>query len=224
MLVDEMKRRLSTVYLLIVTLHCLLYPSHVYSMIRSITSLPLRPSYSRRILATRFTARSNHAAARAHVLRPPPPAFFKAQDNSNDLRQLFDHAQTSTPTGSSHTTGLFDYPLRTPYELRPLTERTIVHCSAIVDRICDSQGDPAELRRVVKNLDRLSDVLCGVIDMCELLRTVHPDPEWVEECEEAYGRLCSFMNELNTHPGMYEVSLKILEFEVLLNDRRSKHL
>ena len=181
--------------------------SHVPKMIRSLRSLALRPSYSRRTLAARITARSQHAAAHPRLARPPPPAFFKAQDNSHDLRQLFDHAQTSTPTGSSHTTGLFDYPVvKTPYALRPLTERTIVHCTAIVDRICNSPGDPAELRRVVKNLDRLSDVLCGVIDMCELLRTVHPDPEWVDECEEAYSRLCSFMNELNTHPGMYEVS------------------
>jgi intermediate peptidase len=183
---------------------------HVYNMIRSITSLPLRPSYSRRILATRFSGRSstrslNTAASR--IARPPPPVYHKAQDDSHDLRQLFDHAQTSTPPTSSQTTGLFDYPVKTPYALRPLTERTLIHCQAIVDRICNSPGDPSEMRRVVKNLDRLSDVLCGVIDMCELLRTVHPDPEWVEECEQAYARLCNFMNELNTHPGMYEVSL-----------------
>jgi intermediate peptidase len=69
------------------------------------------------------------------------------------------------------------------------------------------------MRRVVKNLDRLSDVLCGVIDMCELLRTVHPDPEWVEECEQAYARLCNFMNELNTHPGMYEVSYMVALYD-----------
>ena len=182
-------------------------------MIRSVTSLPLRPSYNRRILASRFTARSTTRflnAAASRVARPPPPVYHKTQDNSHDLRQLFDHAQTSTPPTSSQTTGLFDYPVKTPYALRPLTERTMVHCQAIVDRICNSPGDPSEMRRVVKNLDRLSDVLCGVIDMCELLRTVHPDPEWVEECEQAYARLCNFMNELNTHPGMYEVSLIVL--------------
>ncbi|OXH64855.1 mitochondrial intermediate peptidase 1, partial [Cryptococcus neoformans] len=64
--------------------------------------------------------------------------------------------------------------------------------------------DPAELRHVVKNLDRLSDVLCGVIDMCELVRNVHPDPRWIEETEKTYETLCSFMNELNTNRGLYD--------------------
>ena len=59
---------------------------------------------------------------------------------------------------------------------------------------------------VVKNLDRLSDVLCGVIDMCELVRNVHPDELWVMESEKAYERLCSFMNGLNTDQGLYRVS------------------
>lgn len=75
-----------------------------------------------------------------------------------------------------------------------------------MDRICNSPSDPAELRKVVKNLDRLSDVLCGVIDMCELVRSVHPDQRWVAECDLAYERLCSFMNGLNTDRGLYEVS------------------
>jgi intermediate peptidase len=195
------------------TLTCLfaLSHAHVYTMIRSIATLPLRPSFQRRLLASRFTvahrqSRSQHA--HAPLARPPSalPSYFKTQDDSHDLRQLFDHAQTSTPATSTHTTGVFGYHVKSPYELRPLTQRVIIQCQAIVDRICDSHGDPTELRRVVKNLDRLSDVLCGVIDMCELLRTVHPDPVWVEECENAYAGLCSFMNELNTHPGMYEVS------------------
>jgi len=62
----------------------------------------------------------------------------------------------------------------------------------------------------VKNLDRLSDLLCGVIDMCELVRNVHPDESWVIEAERAYERLCSFMNGLNTDQGLYKVSLTSL--------------
>jgi intermediate peptidase len=77
-----------------------------------------------------------------------------------------------------------------------------------VQRIIDAPLDPTgkELRLVVKNLDRLSDVLCGVIDMCELVRNVHPEEEWVAQSDLAYERLCSFMNELNTDRGLYEVS------------------
>jgi intermediate peptidase len=62
---------------------------------------------------------------------------------------------------------------------------------------------------VVKNLDRLSDLLCGVIDLCELVRNVHPDEAWVSESDSTYERLCSFMNELNTDTGLYKVSLSL---------------
>ena len=77
-----------------------------------------------------------------------------------------------------------------------------------MDRICLAKDDPSgrELRLVVKNLDRLSDLLCGVIDLCELVRNVHPDDQWITACERSYDRLCSYMNGLNTHVGLYEVS------------------
>jgi len=59
---------------------------------------------------------------------------------------------------------------------------------------------------MVKNLDRLSDLLCGVIDLAELVRNVHPDSAWVEGANAAYEQLCEYMNELNVHIGLYEVS------------------
>ena len=62
-----------------------------------------------------------------------------------------------------------------------------------------------ELLKVVKNLDRLSDMLCGVIDLAELVRNAHPDRLWMEAANHAYETLCEFMNVLNTHVGLYEV-------------------
>ena len=62
-----------------------------------------------------------------------------------------------------------------------------------------------ELRLVLKNLDKLSDLLCGVIDLAELIRNSHPDPEWVTSANDAYDTLCEFMNILNTHVGLYQV-------------------
>lgn len=59
--------------------------------------------------------------------------------------------------------------------------------------------------KVVKNLDRLSDMLCSVIDLAELVRNAHPDHAWVDAANEAYETLCEFMNVLNTHVGLYEV-------------------
>lgn len=111
----------------------------------------------------------------------------------------------------STSTGLFGlHPLVNPRALEPLTQRTLIHAQQLVDRIrnAKSVNDPSgrEIRLVVKNLDRLSDLLCGVIDMCELVRNVHPDKKWVAASERSYERLCSFMNGLNTDQGLYEVS------------------
>jgi intermediate peptidase len=182
-------------------------------MIRSISSLPLRPTYLRRLLASRIPSRilarpkSTVSGVARPTSYPPPPISFPTQDD-RDLRNLFDRP-TNSPSPSAHPTGLFDYPITSARSLRPLTQRTLVHAQAIVDRICSSASDPSESRKVVKNLDRLSDLLCGVIDMCELVRSVHPEREWVEECDLVYEGLSSFMNELNTHTGMYEVRSRV---------------
>lgn len=108
-----------------------------------------------------------------------------------------------------HVKGLFHYDsLTQPESLRRLTDRTLIQASAIVQRIVVAPQDPTgrELRLVVKNLDRLSDILCGVIDMCELIRNVHPHQDWVNQSDRTHQILCSFMNELNATQGLYEVS------------------
>jgi intermediate peptidase len=59
--------------------------------------------------------------------------------------------------------------------------------------------------KVIKNFDRLSDMLCSVIDLAELVRNAHPDPTWVENANNAYEMLSEFMNVLNTNAGLSEV-------------------
>ncbi|WWC61169.1 uncharacterized protein I303_103749 [Kwoniella dejecticola CBS 10117] len=140
-----------------------------------------------------------------YVPPPPPPTSPSSKGDDEALKAHFDLPYPTTDTSTS--SGLFQFPpLTHPGALRPLTERTLVQASAIVERISNAPSDPTgrELRQVVKNLDRLSDVLCGVIDMCELVRNVHPEKAWIEESERTYEVLCSFMNELNTSRGLYE--------------------
>lgn len=157
--------------------------------------------------------------------------------DDDTLRAMFDKpADGPGVMGSAETltpTGLFLHPrLQSPEHMQTLTSQTLQHGIHLVDRICSvlpaSQFRPLHpespfatyldaprssyehakaLRLVPKLLDRLSDVLCLVIDMAELVRNVHPDARWVEESDRAYERLGSFMNGLNTHQGLYEVSL-----------------
>ncbi|WVQ71585.1 hypothetical protein IAR50_001125 [Cryptococcus sp. DSM 104548] len=107
--------------------------------------------------------------------------------------------------------GLFLHePLISPHSLKRLTNRTLVHATAIVDRIVSAPYDPTgkELRLVIKNLDRLSDLLCGVIDMCEVVRNAHPDKAWKGESDQAFAVLCGFMHELNAKRELWESLVK----------------
>ena len=47
-------------------------------------------------------------------------------------------------------------------------------------------------------LDAISNEVCSVIDLCELVRNVHVEREWREGAENTFGVLFQFISELNT--------------------------
>lgn len=164
------------------------------------------------------TAQEIEDASSPALLLKTVPVHIPARATSNDsaVKAHFDlpHSIFGDMAGvrSEHAKGLFLYaPLTQSDSLRRLTDRTLIQASAIVQRIVVAPQDPTgrELRLVVKNLDRLSDILCAVIDMCELVRNVHPDQDWVDQSDRTHQILCSFMNELNATRGLYEVSPRV---------------
>lgn len=168
---------------------------------------------ARRSLSTlpRRRAAQSPLAAFAREQYEPPTVYgsgYKGEEAT--FKAHFDYPGPVFLDINGGNSGMFLYrSVQKPSDLQRLTDRTILHVQAIVERIRAAPLDPTgkELRLVVKNLDRLSDLLCGVVDMCELLRHAHPDEQWVTESDLAYERLCSFMNELNTDQGLYKVSL-----------------
>ena len=125
---------------------------------------------------------------------------------SNDLH-FFDHPP-HRPSWSRSPTGLFGQPsLVSPSSFQNLARATLIRAQLLTERIVRARQSRDELFKVVKNLDRLSDMLCSVIDLAELVRNAHPDPEWVKSANEAYEQLCEYMNVLNTNVGLYEVRL-----------------
>ncbi|KAF7731691.1 Mitochondrial intermediate peptidase [Apophysomyces ossiformis] len=148
------------------------------------------------------------------------------QDQDNDyLRLLFDDkdiwqqhreaAFLSTPTKSSfyntnrsNKIGLFQNSNFVDAQgFDYATKQAIQRAQLIVERICKApENGPAEMRKVVKNLDRLSDTLCSVIDMAELIRNAHPDEKIMEAANKTYSDLCSYMNTLNTDVRIHQVS------------------
>ena len=128
-----------------------------------------------------------------------------AFNRSNDFLSFFDRPPHRA-SWSRSPTGLFGQPsLVSPSSFQNLALATLIRAKLLTDRIVRARESRDELFKVVKNLDRLSDMLCSVIDLAELVRNAHPDPEWVDSANEAYEQLCEYMNVLNTNVGLYEV-------------------
>ncbi|KAI0324462.1 mitochondrial intermediate peptidase [Cubamyces sp. BRFM 1775] len=131
-------------------------------------------------------------------------AIQPASADDTDLIAYFDYPQV--PQKITAPTGLFGHrALTTPATFNALADSTLRRAQLLTERILRARESRVELFKVVKNLDRLSDMLCGVIDLAELLRNAHPDPLWVQSADEVYEKLCEFMNVLNTNVGLYEV-------------------
>ncbi len=159
----------------------------------------------RRVVFNRLASTSTAGVSSLRLRRP-----VQSTQRENDLRVFLDDPKATLPSSSTSIapTGLFMHSnLRQPQDFISLATSTICRAKAIVQRISNAcSSGPSELRNVVRNFDRLSDVLCSVIDMAELIRHTHPDPSWVAASNDGYEKLCSYMNVLNTHTGLHEVS------------------
>lgn len=128
----------------------------------------------------------------------------------DDLITLFD-SPSRKPSTSTQARGLFlDDRITHPGMFQRLVDDTLVRADLLLRRILSAEHSRPELFQVVKNLDRLSDLLCGVIDLAEFVRNAHPDEEWVYHANSAYESLCEFMNTLNTHESLDKVRSSIL--------------
>lgn len=166
----------------------------------------------RNALATNLSKFFRTGACRS-IPRHPARSFATAvkPPSADDLLLLdaFGQHQTYAKT-INQPTGLFGHAkLTTPPELLRLAQSTLLRAELLVERILRARSSNRELFQAVRNLDRLSDLLCGVIDLAELVRTVHPHKAWVDAAEEAYDILCDYMNTLNTHVGLYEVGFDL---------------
>ncbi|GAA5862788.1 hypothetical protein JCM3774_001921 [Rhodotorula dairenensis] len=147
----------------------------------------------------------------AHLRAQQSPVSAPSDEVLHEAFDTPDSAFAAVPSASVPA-GLFNQPaLQRPADFPALAHRTTLRAKVLVERLCRPAPAPESLEQaeraflaMVKNLDRLSDLLCGVIDLAELVRNVHPDPAWVEGANAAYEQLCEYMNELNTHVGLYQ--------------------
>ncbi|KAF2466817.1 mitochondrial intermediate peptidase [Lindgomyces ingoldianus] len=155
----------------------------------------------------------NHAAVATATARdpvPPPYAASRlyglgtqhAQKDDDTLRNMFDSAdfwasflhrsKKQPPTGIvgnrylTHPDGFLDF-----------VTVTLQRCEAVVQKVSAANAIH-EYKSMVKDLDRLSDLLCRVIDLADFVRGTHPDRNTQEAASKAYSIMFQYMNQLNT--------------------------
>ncbi|KAF2086218.1 mitochondrial intermediate peptidase-like protein [Saccharata proteae CBS 121410] len=149
------------------------------------------------------------AAATANVNSPVTPATHAAPDAAQDdrtLRQIFDSRKAWKEFSTSHSlnssTGLFKIRyLSKPEGFLSYAQVTLQKCQKIVDKVL-AAASVEEYRSLARELDRLSDLLCRVIDLADFVRSTHPDRKIQMAATQAYGIMFEYMNKLNTTTGL----------------------
>lgn len=91
--------------------------------------------------------------------------------------------------------------LTAPDGFREFATVSLQKCQAIVTRVLGA-STVDEYRAMARDLDRLSDLLCRVIDLSDFIRVIHPNPQVQEAATQAYALMFEYMNILNTTTGL----------------------
>ncbi|KAJ2161727.1 Mitochondrial intermediate peptidase [Coemansia sp. RSA 552] len=138
-----------------------------------------------------------------------------ANEDDVVLRDLFD-LPSQTTLGSEwfhrgQPTGLLmEARFISPKSFRQAGIEAVAEAKALTEQVLSAQT-PQEKRNVVKCLDQLSDALCRVMDVAELVRQVHPDSSWQKAAEDVYAGMFDYMNGLNTHVGLYTKLVEVMD-------------
>lgn len=122
------------------------------------------------------------------------------------LRQIFDsHYVWSAFSGQDvlrPRTGLFqNLYLKKASGFHQFASITLARCQKIVTKVL-AASSVKEYQEVPRDLDRLSDSLCRVLDLSDFVRSTHPEVRFRDAADGAYQLLFEYMNVLNTNPGL----------------------
>jgi len=126
------------------------------------------------------------------------------QADNDLLRNVFnsksfwqDFAQTS-----QESSGLIGNKyLTSPQGFQRFAEVSLQRCKRLVEKtLAASTVD--DYKAIPKDLDRLSDLLCRVIDLSDFVRNIHPDNKIQAAATGSYALMFQYMNELNTTTGL----------------------
>jgi intermediate peptidase len=158
---------------------------------------------SRRLLAT---AASQYYRPKSVLVNNTPPG---AQHDDRTLRQIFDSpnvwkdfSQSSKYTHNGRRSGLFQNKYLTePQGFEEFANTSLRKAKRVVEKIL-AASSVEEYKSIARDLDRLSDLLCRVIDLSDFVRSTHPDHRIQNAASTAYSMMFEYMNVLNTTKGL----------------------
>lgn len=150
-------------------------------------------------------------SANSATSKPPFTPVYAAASSSYDdhtLRQIFDSraiwqefSQSRLANHTRSNVGLFQNRyLTSPDGFDKFAKVTESRCLTIVEKILSTDVYP----EIAKDFDRLSDLLCRIIDLADFVRSAHPDLAWQNAASNVHMRLAEYMNRLNSTPGLNE--------------------
>ncbi|OKL55770.1 Mitochondrial intermediate peptidase [Talaromyces atroroseus] len=134
---------------------------------------------------------------------------FAKQRDDETLRRVFDSRPfwrefSNRRANSSKRTGIVQNQyLSNPEGFRQFAQTSLQKCQRIVSKVLGA-STLEDYKSMAKDLDRLSDLLCRVIDLSDFVRGNHPDPRIQEAATQAYALMFEYMNILNTTTGLHD--------------------
>ncbi len=139
----------------------------------------------------------------------PFRCFSRASDSDALLRDVFDQNITLRKS-TIDSKGLFLNPyLKTPEGLVQFCGDSLKKAQTLVAHLT-ADSSPNTLKHYIRNLDRISDILCRVIDLAEFIRLCHPDEQFVNAAQICYSHMFEYMNILNTDVELYKNLERVL--------------
>lgn len=112
-------------------------------------------------------------------------------------------------------TGLFGYNiLKGDDGFKKMADVALMKSDRIIEAVVAADTDQ-ELLQTIKRLDRLSDILCSVIDSAQLIQFVHPNKNVREDAHDAFKKLSNYLNSLNTSRDLYSKLKRLLNNDTL---------
>ncbi|KAL9111725.1 MAG: hypothetical protein Q9187_007881, partial [Circinaria calcarea] len=180
------------------------------------TRCSLRQLKGRRFLATAAVATLTHTppnsiSPKADHVDPSTSADDRLLRRIFDSRSFWhDFSRTGQPGFSRPNTGLFqNHHLKHPDGFQEFAQVTVGKCRRIVDNVLQISTVEG-YKTVARELDRLSDLLCRIIDLSDFVRSTHPDPAFQQAATQAHSFMFEYMNTLNITTGLCEQLQKAL--------------